>query len=234
MDNLVIPTPEFELTLPISREKVQYRPFLVREERMMMVLKESTDTTMIIQNLKKIVANCIISDFDVNTLSYTDFEYLFLKMRVRSMGEHVDFKTTCESCGKMTPIEVDLNAICEKVEGSEVPEGKVMLTDDIGVMLSPLRLRDAATASALAEKDSVQAVLVFIDKVFTKDAVYNFHESSPSDRAKFIDSLSMKHVDLILAEVSKYPKLETTEKVTCANCGATFDFHAEGLETFFT
>ena len=71
-----------------------------------------------------------------------------------------------------------------------------MLTDDIGVML-PLRLRDAATASALAEKDSVQAVLVFIDKVFTKDAVYNFHESSPSDRAKFIDSLSMKHVDLI-------------------------------------
>ena len=103
MDNLVIPTPEFELTRQ-SVVKSSVPTFPCEEERMMMVLKESTDTTMIIQNLKKIVANCIISDFDVNTLSYTDFEYLFLNMRVRSMGEHVDFKTTCESCGKMTPI----------------------------------------------------------------------------------------------------------------------------------
>ena len=112
--DLVIPTPEFELTLPISKQKVQYRPFLVKEERMMMVLKESKDTNHGFQNLKKIIANCIISDFDVNTLSYTDFEYLFLNMRVRSMGEHVDFKTTCPLLWKKTPIEIDLNAICEK------------------------------------------------------------------------------------------------------------------------
>ena len=234
MNNLVLPTPEFELKLPISGDVVRYRPFLVKEERMMMILKEATDPNMVIQNLKKIVKNCILSDLNINNISYTDFEYLFLNMRVRSMGETVDFNTQCDSCGKPTPVSINLNDVCTNLEEVELPETDVMLTEDIGVKVCPLKLRDAAAASAIAEKDSVQAIMVFIEKVYTKDNVYDFSEATERERVAFVDSLSLKHVEMIMETINKFPKLKTKTNVTCVNCGESFDFEAEGLENFFT
>mgnify|MGYP003126825186 CR=1 FL=1 len=234
MNNLVLPTPEFELKLPISGDVIRYRPFLVKEERMMMILKEATDPNMVIQNLKKIVKNCIISDYNINNITYTDFEYLFLNMRVRSMGEAVEFNTQCECCNKPTPVSVDLNGVCTNLEETDLPETDVMLTEDIGVKVCPLKLRDAAAASAIAEKDSVQAIMVFIEKVYTKDNVYDFSEATERERVAFVDSLSLKHVEMIMETINKFPKLKTETNVTCVNCGESFDFEAEGLENFFT
>tara|TARA_R100001510_G_C7655770_1_gene215129 strand:+ start:3944 stop:4654 length:711 start_codon:yes stop_codon:yes gene_type:complete len=234
MNNIVIPAPEFELKLPISGETVRYRPFLVREERMMMILKEATDMSTVVQNLKKIVNNCVLSELDTTNLSYTDFEYLFLNMRVRSMGESVDFNTECECCKKPTPVSVNLNDLCTELENMDLPENTVMLTDDIGVMVSPLKLRDAAVATQIAEKDSVQAIMVFIEKVFTKDAVYDFAETTNKEKTSFIDSLSLKHVELIMNTINSYPKLKAEIDVSCINCGENFKFSAEGLENFFT
>lgn len=232
--DLVIPTPEFELKLPISKQTVKYRPFLVKEERVMLVLKESTDSNMVLNNLKKIMNQCILSELDIDKLTYSDFEYLFLNMRVRSMGESVDFNTTCPSCGKSLPIEIDLNDLCEDMEKKEIPDPKLMLTEDIGVMVTPLKLKDAAAANVVAEKTPVQSVMFFIEKVFTKETVYSFDEVSPKDKVTFIDSLTAKHVDMIMERISEFPKLEAIVPMKCFHCEHEFEFKAEGLETFFT
>ena len=89
MEKFVIPTPEFSLRLPISGENVKYRPFLVKEEKLFLMLKESKDNGMVIENLKKIMQRCILDETRMSDIAYADFEYLFLNMRVRSIGEKI-------------------------------------------------------------------------------------------------------------------------------------------------
>ena len=106
-----IKTPEYVIELPISKQKVTYRPFLVREEKMFMMLKEAKDQNLLVNNLKKIVEQCIIDGPNIDDISYNDFEILFLSMRVRSMGESVDLSLKCKSCGKQSPVSINLDDV---------------------------------------------------------------------------------------------------------------------------
>ena len=234
MENLVLPTPEFSLNLPIAGKTVKYRPFLVREEKLMLVLKEAKDTAMVLENLKKIMQRCVLCDTSVADLTYSDFEYLFLNMRVRSIGESIDIEVSCESCGKRTPVEIDLNKICEEMESAKIPTKEIMLTNDIGVIIKPLELKYAGVAASLSEKDQMKMVALFIDKVYTKDQVFTFHEMSGQQQSDFIDSLSLKHMSQIMDKVQEFPNLKTKVKYTCTHCGHESEFVVEGLENFFT
>ena len=233
MEKFVIPTPEFSLRLPISGENVKYRPFLVKEEKLFLMLKESKDNGMVIENLKKIMQRCILDETRMSDIAYADFEYLFLNMRVRSIGETIDLETKCDSCGKKTPCVIDLNAVTEEMEKSTVPDKTIMLTDKIGVIVKPLDLRNAAAVSNLADKDQLKIIAAFIDKVFTETDVSSFNELSTSDQSAFIDSLSMKHIESIMQCVQKFPKVKANVEYTCTHCQHKDNFKVEGLENFF-
>ncbi len=233
MDKLVIPTPEFSLKLPISGETVKYRPFLVREEKLLLMLKEAKDNTMIIDNLKKIMQLCILDNTSVANISYADFEFLFLNMRVRSIGETIDLETECESCGKKTPCVIDLNQVTEEMEKSSVPDKTVMLTNEIGVIVKPLELRNASAISNLTEKDQLKIVAAFIDKIFTEKDVSSFTELSSDHQLAFIDSLSMKHISMIMERVSQFPRLKADIQYVCTHCQHNGNIQVEGLDNFF-
>ena len=234
MENLVIPTPEFSLKLPISGHTIRYRPFLVREEKLMLTLKEAKDNNMVLENLKKIMQLCIIEEYNVNDLAYTDFEYLFLNMRTRSIGESVDLEVPCSSCEKKTPCSLDLNEVSEAISNTELPETSIMLTEQIGVIVKPLDLRHAGVALNLTEKDQLKGVALFIDKIYTKDEVHTFAELSPQQQNAFIDSLSMKHLTKITDRVNEFPSLSAKIDYTCTHCGHSGSHAVEGLENFFT
>ena len=233
MEKFVLPTPEFSLKLPIAGTTVKYRPFLVREEKLLLLLKESKDDKLVIDNLKKVMQLCILDDTDINKISFSDFEYLFVNMRVRSMGESVDLEVCCDSCGKMTPCSIDLNAVSEELENVPLPDRNIMLTDEIGVIVKPLELRDASAAANIAEKDQLKIVALFIDKVYTKDEVHSFLEMSPEHQTAFIDSLSMKHISDIMKVVSEFPRLKANVEYVCTHCGNESSTTIEGLENFF-
>ena len=87
-----LPTPEFTITLPISQQLVRYRPFLVKEEKVFLILKESNDQKFILDNILKVMQDCVLNETQIKDLPYNDFEFLFLNMRVRSIGERVDLE----------------------------------------------------------------------------------------------------------------------------------------------
>lgn len=233
MDKIVIPTPEFSLKLPISGETVKYRPFLVREEKLLLMLKEAKDNALVIDNLKKIMQLCILDDTSIANISYADFEFLFLNMRVRSIGETIDLETECESCGKKTPCVADLNQVTEEMEAATVPDKTVMLTNEIGVIVKPLELRNASAVANLQEKDQLKIIAAFIDKIFTENDVSSFTELSTDHQAAFVDSLSMKHISMIMERVAQFPRLKADIEYTCTHCQHKGKMRIEGLDNFF-
>ena len=233
MNKFVVPTPEFSLKLPVSGKVVRYRPFLVKEEKLLLMLKESKDNTMVLNNLNKIMQLCILDDTKVCDFSYADFEFLFLNMRVRAIGETIDLETECQSCGKKTPCVVDLNAVTEEMENTTVPDSTIMLTDNIGVIIKPLELKNAAAISNLPENDQLKIIAAFIDKVFTESDVSSFDELSKEDQSSFIDSLSMRHISTIMEKVGQFPRLKTEVNYTCTHCQHEGKIEIEGLDNFF-
>jgi|TARA_Y100000114_G_scaffold38349_1_gene34047 hypothetical protein len=228
-----IKTPEYELTLPISKEVVTYRPFLVREEKMFMMLKEGTDQNHILNNMKKIVSQCIVNGPDVNKISYNDFEFLFLNMRIRSIGEELDIHIKCSKCEKPTPVSVSLEDVVVKVKEGDNNQKKIMINDDVGVICSPMKMQHVGDALVSAERDPITAVIHFIDSVFTKDQVYKFDEVDQKERKAFVDSLSMKVVTEIIEFVDGLPAAEADIKYTCASCGHADTYNVKGLQNFF-
>ena len=229
-----IKTPEYVIELPISKQKVTYRPFLVREEKMFMMLKEAKDQNLLVNNLKKIVEQCIIDGPNIDDISYNDFEILFLSMRVRSMGESVDLSLKCKSCGKQSPVSINLDDVCETTKKTDIGEAKIMLNEEVGVICTPIKMSRMGQAASLTEKDTVNSVAFFIDKVFTKDQVYTFSEMPFSEQKAFVDSLSMKHITEITQYAEKLPTASCEVNYTCASCGAQNDQIVKGLENFFT
>jgi len=97
-------TPTYKLKIPSSGKTVTYRPFLVKEEKLLMMAKEGGDTSQMVDTLKKLVSSCVEDDIDVNALTTYDIEYIFLMLRAKSVGEEVEVLVTCEHCGANKPM----------------------------------------------------------------------------------------------------------------------------------
>ena len=228
-----LPTPEFTITLPISQQLVRYRPFLVKEEKVFLILKESNDQKFILDNILKVMQDCVLNDTQIKDLPYNDFEFLFLNMRVRSIGERVDLEVKCKSCGSPSPVSVDLNDINMGSEDDKI-NNEIMLSEEIGISCLPRKVKDAANANLVAKQDPIQSVAYFIDKIYTKDQTYNFSELDQKDKNAFIDSLSMKQLTQIMDFVESLPSAKANVKFKCASCGADNDYTIEGIDNFFT
>ena len=119
------------------------------------------------------------------------------------------------------------------MENTTVPDSTIMLTDNSGVIIKPLELKNAAAISNLPENDQLKIIAAFIDKVFTESDVSSFDELSKEDQSSFIDSLSMKHISTIMEKVGQFPRLKTEVNYTCAHCQHEGKIEIEGLDNFF-
>ena len=128
-------TPEFTTTIP-SGKSVRFRPFLVKEEKMMLMAKESISGEEVFDLVDRVVRSCVVDDTNVDDLSFFDVEHLFILMRVRSVGETVDVTRKCSSCGKSFPVSIDISKI--GLSG-EIPESNdIMLSETVGVTVKNL------------------------------------------------------------------------------------------------
>ena len=118
---------------------------------MFMMLKEGTDQSHILNNMKKVVSQCIVNGPDVNKISYNDFEYLFLNMRIRSIGEEIDLHIKCDACEKPTPVSVSLEDVVVKVKDGDTDQKKIMVNDEVGVICSPMKMQNVGDALVNAE-----------------------------------------------------------------------------------
>ena len=128
-----IAVPQYELTIPSSGKQVKYRPFLVREEKILLLAMESEDTTQILNATKSIIENCVYDDIDIREMPTFDMEYIFLQLRGKAKGEIIDLKYKCPKCDGEIPISINIDDV--NISTADNHTKDIKLTDDLGVMM---------------------------------------------------------------------------------------------------
>ena len=228
----VVNTPTYQLKIPSTGKTLKYRPFLVKEEKILMMAAESKDPNEITEAVKKIVAACIESPKakeTVESFSLADFEYVFINLRCRSIGESVEVNIPCSHCGAENKVKVDLSDI--EVTKMEKGKEKVEITNEMGIMLKSPGLNDIGDMTG---DDPMKVLIRCIDYIYDSDQVYKASESTDAELTEFVDSLSYKHLEAIKGFFDSMPRVRKEIKFICKECGEEDTYIAEGMTDFFS
>ena len=227
----VLEVPKYSLVVPSTKKKLQYRPFLVKEEKILMIAQESENENQILQAVKEIITSCTFSKIDVNKIPMYDLEYIFLKIRSKSVGEFVSFQLKCSESGEYNQVELNLEEV-EVQFPSEQIDPNIKLTDSVGITLKPINLSDVTKSKG---KDAISAALIAsIDSIYDSDNVYSASTCSKKELETFVDSLSHQHLEKIQEFILNQPTLKHTIEYTCEKCGHKNSYELNGLQSFFT
>lgn len=224
-------TSKYKTTIPSTGKSIEFRPFLVKEEKILMIAQESEDTSMILNAMKDIVKNCTFEKVDVDELASYDLEYLFLQLRAKSVGEIIDLQVKCDKCGELNQLQVNLEEVEIKKPTKEV-DNKVILENNIGITLKPISVKDVDGISDKVE-DFTKTLSLCIDTIFDDNNVYNVKDVSPSELETFVESMSHKHLLMIDEFMKNQPSIIYNGEYTCHSCKKKNTFTLEGLQDFF-
>ncbi len=184
----VIHAPHYELTVPSTGQTIQYRPFLVKEEKILLMANEGGEPAEIIRAMKQIISNCIEDDYNTDNMPLFDVEYMFLKLRSKSVNEISEVGFKCPTCEVVNKIEIDLSEI--EVTVAQGHSNKVELTDDIGLIMKYPQL-DSINMSDLesADVDTVfNVVSSCIDSIYQGEEIYDSKDYTNDEIADFINN----------------------------------------------
>jgi T4 bacteriophage base plate protein len=236
LPKLAVPT--FSIKLPSSGNVVEFRPFLVKEEKMLLIAAETQDNAEMINAMMKIIEACVITEgFAVKKLPFFDAEYLFLQLRGKSVGEKMKlFYRHAQAvnregtpCDVSTEVELDLEKI--QVDMSTAIPGKIMLNDKFGVELRYPSMEDVLPKNLTEEPDEMELVAKCLVHAFDNEEIY---ESDTLDEAKkFIESLSSAQFAKITEFFEAAPDLTHTFTYKCTGCGQEDTVTLKGIADFF-
>ena len=228
-------TPEFKTTIPSTGQEIVYRPFLVKEEKLLYMALEANDERDAFDAIRNILKSCILNDVDVDQFTTYDLEFLFLKLRSKSVGETVSvgIRHRDSECTHVTNVDVDLESI--EIVRDERHENTLVLTDSgIGI-----KLKDPVAVGLTKLKtgeDDVSTILKAIyecaECIFDSEEVYN--DFTYEEFLTWADTMNHTHLEKILKFFETLPKLSHTVKYKCEACGETEEVKIEGLQNFFT
>jgi hypothetical protein len=180
----------YELTLPSNNKKITYRPFLVKEEKILLMAAESKDTAHILNSLNQIIKNCVLDKIDVDTLPAFDAEYIFIKLRERSLGEIIKVSILDEEANKRFEADVDLTKV--KFIKSDKHTNKIKLSDKLMIELKYPTLKTILSIDSKKSdaENGIKIVIDSIDKIYDSETVYNVKEYTKQELQEFVDSLT--------------------------------------------
>ena len=229
-----IETPKYACSLPSTGKTIEYRPFLVKEEKILLIAQQSEDTQQSIRALKDVVRNCTFESLDIEALAPIDLEYIFLQVRAKSVGEVAEVNIKCEHCETPNPLEINLEKII--VEQPDALEKKIMLTSDIGIVPKQISTADIEKISALendADKQLTATIVASIESIFDSEQVYPMAEVGFDEAEKFINSLNREQMSKIEDAIANVPKLKYDVEFKCTSCKKKNKTTLEGLQSFF-
>ena len=233
-----IDAPVYELDLPLSKKHIRFRPFLVKEQRNLMMALESDDKGNIEKNVRQLLHNCTLTEgIEIDDLPILDVEYYFLQLRARSVGEVVENKYKCENlvdekpCGNL--MESNLNLLDIKVNMPENQSDVIQLNNKLSIKLKypefSILSADISSATDLAFSMIVNS----IEYIFDGEQYYYAKESNPEELTEFVESLNQQQFSKIEDFFSNLPTLNKTIQMDCKKCGFHHTIEVEGLESFF-
>ena len=227
-----IDTPTYQLTLPSTQQKIDFRPFLVREQKIIMMAQESQDEKQMVRAMSDLVTSCTFNKFDVNKLPIFDVEYMFLKIRGKSIGETVELNLMCPDDGEtQVPTKINLEDI--EVSMTVGHSNMIDITDNIKLQLRYPIYSDATQVGGLEQSDGVFKLLTrCIDKIIYGDQEYNRVDISDKEIEEFIDQLNTDQFNNIVEFFNTMPKLRHVVQITNPKTKVKSEVVLEGLQNF--
>lgn len=228
-------TPTYELTLPSNGKTIKFRPFLVKEEKILLLAEQTEDEKQIKEAIKEVIKNCIISRIKVEDLTYFDLEYVFLQLRARSAEENVELIITCKDDNE-TKVNYTFNLLDVEVQMKET-KNKIMLGDDSGLLMKYPGLDEFVKFSmmgkSLPDSEVVDYVASKIDQIFHGEEVFESADLKKSEIVDYINCLTQKQFAKIGEFFEDLPVLKHTFTIKNPNTGVENEYALEGLANFF-
>ncbi len=234
-----IATPTYTLELPSTGKDISYRPFLVKEEKLLVIALESEDTKQITNAIKAVIKSCVLTKgIKVETLPTFDIEYLFLNIRGKSVGEDLDVNIVCPDDGEtQVPVQINLDDI--QIQKSEGHSNQIKLDGNIMMEMKYPSLNEFIKNNFDFQEGKNQMEQSFdliaqcIDKIYTEEEVWSTSDCTKKEMTEFLESMNSAQFKQIEEFFTTMPKLSHTVTVTNPNTKVKSDVVLEGLASFF-
>lgn len=224
---------KFELTLPSTGEKVEYRPFLVKEEKALMIAQQAGKSEDIMRAVKDVITSCTFEKVDAEKLPIFDLEYIFINLRAKSVGEIVKLMVTCpDDNTTKVQVDVDLTKIeCHKEVGHDT---NIRLTDEIGLVMDYPRVSSVTELDLDNEMESTfEVIKSCVRQVYDSNNVYEKVDMDKNDLDEFIESMTHDQFERIQEFFNTMPKVRHMIKVKNPKTGVDGEVVLEGMQSFF-
>ena len=229
-----ISSPKYTLQIPSTKKTVEYRPFLVKEEKILLIAQESGDNSQIIKAMKDVVSECTFSKVNVDSLTSFDLEYIFIKLRTKSVGENSNINIKCDKCSEPNEYAINLDEI--EVDFSGTENSRIMITDTVGVNMKYVSVADMEILSNVQDNKGdliLNTVIASIDSIFDSEKIYPTSESTTVELETFINSLNRTQMAKIEKFIATIPKLQHTASFKCSSCKCENSTVISGAQSFF-
>ena len=224
---------KYRTVIPSLNKEVEYRPYLVKEEKILMIAMESKDQGQILRALKDVIKACVYDDIDVNKLAMFDLEALFLKLRGKSVGESTEIKIKCKHCEAENHREInfeEINMPVVKKQNNVIP-----LTDDVGVTLRYPSVAGLEKQDQKANQvdQAMGMIIECIESIYDASNVYSAKDEGTKAVKEFVDSLNSAQFKKLTAFFQEMPAVTDDMKFDCIKCGETNEMELRGFDNFF-
>ena len=226
-------TPKYTCILPSDGKEVEYRPFLVQEQKSLLIAQEQEDDKAMFSAVQDLIEACTYGKLKSTQLAVIDMEYLFLKIRAKSVGETVNLQVTCQDpkCDGHGEVVINLDDV--EVVGDE-PDTKIMISDELGIELRYPRIMDLEKAQGLDPAAStIEMLKNSMVTIFDEEEVYTVADASTNELNEFVESITMTQLELLTEFFNSIPALEIDVESQCNKCQRDITTKLRGLNSFF-
>ncbi|NDB57500.1 baseplate protein [bacterium] len=229
--------PLYNVTIPSTKKEIKFRPFLVKEEKALLLAQQSEDPKVMINTLKSIIENCVVDKIDINSLAIFDYEYLFTQIRAKSVGEIVELIFLCDTCDDdkaKTQVNLDISKF--EVDFPEGHDNKIPLFDDVGIIMKNPTLETLDKLEKIKDGDVnsiFDAVADCMESVYNTEEVFNTKDQTKQEVLDFLENLTQEQFKKIENFFLTMPKLHQTVEYDCPVCNKHHVKSMEGLASFF-
>ena len=228
-------TPKYDMIVPSTGKSITYRPYVVKEEKLLLIAMESKDDKQIENAVMSIIEECIESPIDINTLTNFDVEFIFVTLRAKSVGEGIELSPKCTSCEETNEVKVDLDKVTVK-NLEDQTDTMIKLTNDISVELKwpTMKDRHIDLVDEASETETIINIMSStIGTIYSGEEIFVATDVPKKEVKEFVESLSNEQFNQIVDVMAKAPTLSYDINFDCKKCGESNSIEINGLADFF-
>lgn len=226
--------PVYEMTIPSTGQNVTYRPFLVKEQKNLLIAFEAQNRRDLVRAVQRTIEACVEDNID-NNLTTFDVDYMFTKIRSKSVGETANILVPCSECETKNEVVVDLDDVSVD---SEIPDMMIPITDDVTVQMKFPTYDDFLGNTNLLDSTTVteallQLIITCMDSVLTEEERFSLRDETAEDVINFLESMTSEQFERISQFANNIPNVTKTISFSCESCGHENEKTLKGLDDFF-